>query len=317
MAKTAVTQWDTVAANNQDVGAIAILGTSPVSNFDNAMREIMAQIATFITGATFTGTTALGSAASIASTGTGNLLAITSTDAGASFANVDFYRNSASPAASDGLFSLTFAGKDSGGNKTTYAIIGGLILDTTDTSEDGRFLIQTMVAGTVVNTASFATGLTMLGATGGDQGSGTINSTGYYLNGAALPTAAYATAAQYRANTASLTLQTDAVWSAAAEVTLTDAATIAVDMNTFINAVVTLAGNRAMGNPTNEKVGQSGCIRIVQDGTGSRTLSYGTDWEFAGGTAPTLSTAAGSNDLLFYHVIASNRVFGNLVKAVI
>jgi hypothetical protein len=87
-------------------------------------------------------------------------------------------------------------------------------------------------------------------------------------------------------------------------------------MDTFINAVVTLAGNRALGNPTNEKVGQTGYIRIVQDGTGSRTLSYGTDWEFAGGTAPVLSTAAAAQDLLFYTVLASNRIFGSLVKAI-
>ncbi|TJU85568.1 MAG: hypothetical protein E5Y10_24390 [Mesorhizobium sp.] len=125
-----------------------------------------------------------------------------------------------------------------------------------------------------------------------------------------------ATVANYRANTADRILTTDIVWTSAAEVTLTDGATIAIDFSTFINGVVTLAGNRAMGNPTNEKVGQSGCIRIVQDGTGSRTLSYGTDWEFAGGTAPVLTTTAGATDLLFYHIIAADRIFANLVKAV-
>lgn len=127
----------------------------------------------------------------------------------------------------------------------------------------------------------------------------------------------FATSAEYRVGTdTARSLVVDQVWSAAAEVTLTDAATIAVDMSTFINAVVTLGGNRAMGNPTNEKVGQSGLIRIVQDGTGSRTLSYGTDWEFASGTAPVLTTTAGATDLLFYHVIAADRIFANLVKAV-
>lgn len=126
-----------------------------------------------------------------------------------------------------------------------------------------------------------------------------------------------ATAAEYRANTAgNLALSPTEVWSSAAEVTLTDAATVAVDFSTFINAVVTLAGNRAMGNPTNEKVGQSGVIRIVQDATGSRTLSYGTDWEFAGGTAPVLTTTAAAQDLLFYYIIASNRVYASLVKAI-
>lgn len=130
-------------------------------------------------------------------------------------------------------------------------------------------------------------------------------------------TSEFATAAEYRTGTdTARSLVVSEVWSSAAEVTLTDAATIAVDMSTFINAVVTLGGNRALGNPTNEKVGQSGVIRIVQDGAGSRTLSYGTDWEFAGGTAPTLSTAIGAQDLLFYHVIAADRIFANLIKAV-
>lgn len=125
------------------------------------------------------------------------------------------------------------------------------------------------------------------------------------------------TASDYRTGTATgSTPSIDEIWSAATEVTLTDAATITVNMSNFINAVVTLAGNRALGNPSNEKAGQSGVIRIVQDGTGSRTLSYGTDWEFAGGVAPTLSTAASSNDLLFYYVIATNRVYASLIKAV-
>lgn len=125
------------------------------------------------------------------------------------------------------------------------------------------------------------------------------------------------TTAQYRSNTSGKVLTTDQVWAAGAEVTLTDAATIAVDFSTFINGVVTLAGNRALGNPTNLKVGQTGVIRIVQDGTGSRTLSYSSDWEFANGTAPTLSTAAGSNDLLFYQIMATGRIFASLIKGVV
>lgn len=134
-----------------------------------------------------------------------------------------------------------------------------------------------------------------------------------YANMAA---AALATAAEYRSNTASKLLPVASVWSAAAEVALTDAATIVVDFSTFINGSVTLAGNRALGNPTNEKVGQSGYIRITQDATGTRTLSYGTDWEFAGGVAPVLSTAIGAQDLLFYQILAVDRIYGSLVKAI-
>jgi hypothetical protein len=126
----------------------------------------------------------------------------------------------------------------------------------------------------------------------------------------------WATTAEWLANTASRVLETSQLRAAGAEVTLTDAATIAVDMSTFINAVVTLGGNRTLGNPTNEQPGTFGYIRFVQDATGSRTISPGTDWEFAGGVAPVLSTAANAQDLLFYCVIANNRVFGSLNKAI-
>ena len=80
--------------------------------------------------------------------------------------------------------------------------------------------------------------------------------------------------------------------------TLTDAATVALDVSLGVNSKVTLAGNRTLGNPTNLKSGQSGLISITQDATGTRTLAYASNWKFSGGTAPTLSTAAGSVDLL-------------------
>ena len=84
--------------------------------------------------------------------------------------------------------------------------------------------------------------------------------------------------------------------------TLTDGATITPDFATSNNYTVTLAGNRTLANPTNLTAGQSGSIFVVQDGTGSRTLAYGSYWDFAGGTAPTLSTAAASVDRIDYVV---------------
>jgi len=124
------------------------------------------------------------------------------------------------------------------------------------------------------------------------------------------------TSAEFLGNTADRALSTDQVWGAAAVVTLTDAATITVDMSTFINAIVTLGGNRTLGQPSNTKVGQSGFIRIVQDGGGSKTLAYHADWKFAGGTDPTLSTAGGATDILFYQVIAANYIYATLIKGV-
>jgi len=76
--------------------------------------------------------------------------------------------------------------------------------------------------------------------------------------------------------------------------TLTDGANISVDLAASNNFVVTLAGNRTLDNPTNIVAGQSGSIFIVQDGTGDRTLAYGSYYDFAGGTAPTLTTGTPS-----------------------
>jgi len=120
--------------------------------------------------------------------------------------------------------------------------------------------------------------------------------------------AAYATAAEYRAKAANKTLTGSQVYAAAAEVTLTDATTIALDLSTYLNGTVTLGGNRTLGNPTNPIAGQSGYIRVVQDATGSRTLAYGTNYEFAGGTAPTLTTTAAAQDMLIYTVISTTRI---------
>ena len=81
---------------------------------------------------------------------------------------------------------------------------------------------------------------------------------------------------------------------------LTDASSIAVNLATNNHFSVTLAGNRALANPTNIVAGTSGSFFITQDGTGSRTLSYGSYYSFVGGTAPTLTTTAAGVDRVDY-----------------
>ena len=98
--------------------------------------------------------------------------------------------------------------------------------------------------------------------------------------------------------------------------TLTYGATVAIDMDTTNNHLVTLTGNIRFNNPTNcdaDAVGQSGSIFIVQDGTGSRTAAWGTDggtssFHWKGGTAPTLSTAADAVDRVDYIVYAADKI---------
>jgi hypothetical protein len=113
---------------------------------------------------------------------------------------------------------------------------------------------------------------------------------------------------------ASFTLAgTDAVQSfsaaqRAAISALTDGATITPDFAVANNYSVTLGGNRTLANPTNLTAGQSGSIFITQDGTGSRTLAYGSQYDFIGGTAPTLSTAASAVDRIDYVVRTSTSI---------
>lgn len=55
MAKTAVTEWDTTAANNTDINSIDIDENCAPSGINNAIRENMAQIATAMTTGALTG----------------------------------------------------------------------------------------------------------------------------------------------------------------------------------------------------------------------------------------------------------------------
>jgi hypothetical protein len=80
------------------------------------------------------------------------------------------------------------------------------------------------------------------------------------------------------------------------------------DMDTYQNFVWTLTGNVTLGNPTDEAVGQSGFFVFIQDGTGSRTVSLGTDYETAGGAGLTLSSTASATDVVPYIVAASGRI---------
>lgn len=81
-----------------------------------------------------------------------------------------------------------------------------------------------------------------------------------------------------------------------------------LDFATYQNFVLTLTGNVTLANPTTEAVGQSGFIVFIQDATGSRTVSLGTDYETASGAGLTLSSAASTTDIVPYIVVATDRI---------
>lgn len=106
----------------------------------------------------------------------------------------------------------------------------------------------------------------------------------------------------------------DALQDAVAPTALTSGATVTPDFNAGLNFTLTLAHNATLANPSNAQAGDSGVIKITQDGTGSRTMAYGANWKFPGG-APVLSTAAGTIDVLAYWCTSSSEVLAVLTKA--
>ena len=83
---------------------------------------------------------------------------------------------------------------------------------------------------------------------------------------------------------------------------------ITLDFSADQNFVLTLTGNVTLANPSTEAVGQSGFIAFIQDGTGSRTITLGTDYETAAAAGLTLTSTASATDLVPYLVVAANRI---------
>ena len=84
------------------------------------------------------------------------------------------------------------------------------------------------------------------------------------------------------------------------EATLTDQATVTWDASTQDVCKLTLGGNRTLAAPTNSTTGQFISILVIQDGTGSRTLTFNAIYEFASDTAPTLTTTANLGDVFVF-----------------
>lgn len=83
---------------------------------------------------------------------------------------------------------------------------------------------------------------------------------------------------------------------------------VTADFSTYTDFVWTLTGNITLANPTTEAVGQRGHFVFIQDGTGSRTVTLGTDYESKDGGGITLTTTASATDVVPYFVVASGRI---------
>lgn len=85
--------------------------------------------------------------------------------------------------------------------------------------------------------------------------------------------------------------------------------TVTLDFASYQNFVLTLTDNVTLANPTTEQVGQSGFIIFIQDATGGRTVSLGSEYKTStNGAGITLTTAADAVDCVPYAVTASGSI---------
>jgi len=63
-----------------------------------------------------------------------------------------------------------------------------------------------------------------------------------------------------------------------------------------------VSGANMLANPTNVVAGQVGMLRVTQSSGGGDTLSFDTDFKFASGSAPALSSGASAVDYFGYYV---------------
>ena len=145
------------------------------------------------------------------------------------------------------------------------------------------------------------TGEVVIAAGNLNYGATAVTATGAELNYSDLATLGTTAASKiFTADANNLTTVSGAV--ANVEDTLTDGATITWDVIDSPVAKVTLAGNRTLSAPsgTTPISGQFISLLIIQDGTGSRTITWNAVYEFPSDTAPTLTATASLGDLFTF-----------------
>lgn len=160
--------------------------------------------------------------------------------------------------------------------------------------------VGTFAAGARVGVAFSPRGIDGSGDVSGPAG-GVVDNEFVFFNGTGGKTIKgsgllTANDANVRASSASRVLLASHIESASAFVGMVDAATIAFDWDAGIVRLVTLGGNRALGNPSNNQIGTWRTIWVVGNDATPRTLTFSGN--LVGSTAPIVVTNT-SRILLF------------------
>jgi len=184
---------------------------------------------------------------------------------------------------------------------TTTGLISGGSLDIDNVLINGTTIGHTDDTDLITVAANLVTVAGEVQMTTLDIGGTNVTSTAAELNYSDLATLGSTAASKvFTADANNLTKVSGAVLNI--EDTLTDGETVAWDVIASPVAKLTMAGNRTLSAPsgTTPAAGQFISLLIIQDGTGSRTITWNAVYEFTADTAPTLTTTASLGDLFVF-----------------
>lgn len=180
---------------------------------------------------------------------------------------------------------------DTGGALGEYTIsgTGSVVMSASPTLTGTLTGAAASFSGNVAAATFNGNGASLTAINGSNIASGTVSAS--YL-----PLAA---ASDIRTGTSATTVVTPSALAASQALqTLTYAATINWNMASGYNATVTMTGNATLATPTNPIAGQTYSLLIVQDGTGSRTMTWPASFNWGTTGAPVLTTTANKTDMI-------------------
>ena len=223
-------------------------------------------------------------------------LTLISTDEDASQGpNLRHYRNSGSPANNDQLGRQDYEGRNNNSQDVVYARTGSQIIDVTDGSEDGRFFINTMVAGTLYSRIDMQPTETIFNNESRDldfRVESDDNANMLFVNGGT---------DKVGIGTASPTTQITASTSAnISQVAITSSSNaVAWNATAAANAYHVTTENTTFSAPSNAVEGAIISVELAQGGS-VYTIAWNTVFEFAASTAPTVTATANKTDIFSF-----------------
>ena len=287
-----VLDYSSTAGSNTSVGGIAITGNSNVQNFDNALRQIMADIAAGIAAGSFSGMgyATKSSGYTIVAADRGKIIDCTTTLelelTAAATLGAGFY---VIIKANGGDVTIDPNGTENiNGASSSLVLLNGqqAVIACTGSAWHSVLVTAPAASATVAGLVELATDAETQTGTDTARAITPANLSARAATQSVSGIAELATAAEVRDGTAGKIIDPAILATAGAIVSLTDAATVAVDWNTFINADVTITANRALGNPTNVQVGTFRTITVKGSSSTDRTMTFGSNYE---GDIPTLT----------------------------